>query len=546
MGRICLFAAAILCGASACSNESASAERGTAVIVTGERATSLAPVLPATRRTADQEASDLVFLRLAGLRPDGRTAGDDGFEPQLARSWNRRDSLTLAFELDPRARWHDGTPVTAHDVTFTFALARDSTFSPALSGLLRHVRSVTAETDHRVVIAFDQSYPEQLYDAAFHVQPLPAHLLERMTPEAMRTSAFVQQPVGDGPYRLVRESPELMELAAVDSFFLGRPGIGRVIFRVASDPDARINLLLSGEADALAAVVPPLANESRLTKDSALRLVAVPSASIAYLLFNQRDPADTSRPHPILSDSAVRRAIVRALDRPSMVRAVFGTYARVPYGPVSQQLWIGDGSPPPVTRDLDGARKLLADAGWTDADGDGIVEKHGRPLRLGINVPAPSASRRQMALQVQEQLRQAGIAIDLVVLEGPAHGQRRNQGAFDIDFSGATQDPTPAGLTQSWSCRGGSNVAHYCDPAVDSLVDRAAVATTGAADLWHAALRRIEDDAPAVFMYAPTTVVAISSRFDHVDIRPGSSWITLWRWTVKPGRAIARDRVSGS
>ncbi len=546
MRRMLLTAVVLLAGVAACTPEAPAPAPGTAVLAVGERATSLAPVLPATRRTADQEAADLLFLRLAGLGADHRTTGDDGFEPQLARSWSRRDSVTLAFELDPRARWHDGVPVTAHDVVFTFGLARDSIFAPTLSGLLRHIRSVTAESDHLVVIGFDQPYAEQLYDAVFHVQPLPAHLLEQMSPEAMRTSPFVQAPVGDGPYHIVADNAERMELAATDSFFLGRPGISRVVIRVVPDPDARLNLLLSGELDALGAVIPPLENAARISDAHALRLIQVPSNTVGYLLFNQRDPTNLARPHPILSDSSVRRALVLALDRASMVRAVLGSSAQVPYGPVSKQLWIGNRSPEASGQDLAAARTLLASAGWRDSDGDGTLKKGGRPLRLSLMVPTQSATRRQMALQIQEQLRQVGAAIDLAVIEGSVTGDRRNKGQFDIDFSSATQDPTPAGLTQSWTCRGGSNVAHYCDPAVDSLIERAILTSRGADTLWQSALRRIERDAPAAFMYAPTTVYAVSSRFDHVDIRPESAWITLWRWTVKPGEAIARDRTPGS
>ena len=72
----------------------------------------------------------------------------------LARRWIRRDSVTLAFDLDPRATWHDGVPVTAEDVVFTLARARDPTLSPRVADLLRHVTSVTAEGDRRVVFRF--------------------------------------------------------------------------------------------------------------------------------------------------------------------------------------------------------------------------------------------------------------------------------------------------------------------------------------------------------------------------------------------------------
>ena len=528
-----------------CAPDKSDAAGNTIVIAVGEQSQLPVPVLKATRgRTADDEVADLLFLRLASLKSGGSTSGDSGFEPELARSWTRRDSVTLIFELDPRARWHDGKPVTARDVVFTLGLARDTAISPTLAGLLSRIDSVAADGDERVVVHYREPYAEQLYDAVYQVQPLPAHLLAGMTKDSMLHSAFVEHPVGDGPYRWVRsDGGALIELAADDRFFLGRPAIGRVLFRSASDPDARLNMLLSGEADVLPAVVPPLANADRVTATGTLRLVPVPSTTLVYLLFNTRDPRDTTRPHPILSDVNVRRAITLALDRPSIVRAVLGPYGSVPYGPVSSLLWVSHVTPKAGGQDVAEARRLLASAGWADANGDGILEKRGRPLRLSINVPAPSAARKAMAALVQEQLRQVGVQADLAILDGPVHGERRNAGRFDIDFSGASQDPTPAGLPQSWSCRGGSNVARYCDRAVDSLMTKAIVSLDGSADLWRAAIDRVEQDAPAVFLYSPITVYGVSARLGDVDIRPGAPWSRLWRWTAT--RAATRRDTTG-
>src|SRR5512134_1780884 len=96
---------------------------GTAVIIVGADPNAPVPTVGPGKQNVD--VADILFLRLARMGPDIVTAGDKGFIPELARRWTRRDSLTLAFELDPRARWHDGTPVTARDVVFAFDRARD-------------------------------------------------------------------------------------------------------------------------------------------------------------------------------------------------------------------------------------------------------------------------------------------------------------------------------------------------------------------------------------------------------------------------------------
>ncbi len=510
--------------------------RGSIVIVTGQLGTLPIPTLmegPASS-VSNLELADQLFLRLAGLGPTLLTAGDRDFVPLLARSWSRRDSVTLVFELEPRARWQDGTPVTARDVVFTFERAQSPAIAPRLVDLLRRIKSVKAEGDHRVVFRFSEAYPEQLYDATFHVAPLPAHLLDSIPPEAVARSSFVTQPVGSGPYRLVRSvAGQFIELAANPQFFLGKPKLERVIIRAAADPEARLNMVLSGQADAIDNVVPPLDNIRRISADSTLRLIPVPSPTVGFLLFNQRDPRDSAQSHPVLSDVRVRRAITVGLDRHLMVRAVFGSYGEVPYGPVSPLLWIRHHAPRAARQNLTEARRLLSAAGWRDSDGDGTLDRNGRPLRLSLSLPNTSAIRRQMSLLAQEQLRQVGIILDLQQLEFPLWLERRSTGRFDIDFGATSQDPSPSGLTQGWSCRGGTNIAKYCNPRTDSLLERAAAGRGGKdpAQAWVAVLRQIEADAPAAFLYAPSYVYAVKRRFRNVAISPASSWQQLRLWS---------------
>jgi peptide/nickel transport system substrate-binding protein len=533
--RISLWVCLIIGTAASAAAQSKDDSRSSIVIVTGQQATVPIPTLMegAAASVGNLELADQLFLRLVGLGPTMLTAGDRGFVPLLARSWTRRDSVTLAFDLDPRARWQDGVPVTSRDVVFTFRRAQSPSVAPRLATLLQHIVSVTTEGDRRVVFRFSHAYSEQLYDATFHVAPLPAHLLDSMPPEEVARSSFVTQPIGSGPYRLVRNVPgQFVELKGNENFFLGRPKIGRVIIRVASDPDARLNLLLSGQGDAMDNVIPPLDNLRRIGADSSLRLIPVPSPAIGFLLYNGRDPADSSRPHPILSDVRVRRALTLALDRQALVRAVFGPYGEVPYGPVSPLLWIRHGAPKPQGQNVAESRRLLASAGWADNDHDGTLERGGQPLALRLSLPNTSAVRRQLALLVQEQLRQIGVRIELNQLEFPVWIERRTAGRFDIDFGSTSQDPSPSGLSQGWSCTGGTNVARYCDPRVDSMIERAVLTRDKPAEAWREVLRQIEADAPAIFLYAPSYVYAVKRRFRDVTITPASSWQLLREWSV--------------
>jgi ABC-type transport system substrate-binding protein len=160
------------------------------------------------------------------------------------------------------------------------------------------------------------------------------------------------------------------------------------------------------------------------------------------------------------------------------------------------------------------------------------------------SVTTTSAPRAAMAPQLQEQLRRIGVRLELVRLDGPVWIQRRQRGEFDLDFSAATMDPAPSGVVQSWTCggRGGSNLGQYCDPAVDSALDRAISSARGGEREWRAAYAALQNDAPALFLASPQTAFALHRRFRAVNLRPESLYSDLWRWSVDPGRRLPRDR----
>ena len=517
-------------------------DHGSAVIIVGQEPNTPVPTLLGAK--ANTDVSDLLFWRLARPGPGLLTTDEKSFEPQLARSWTRRDSLTLVFDLDPRAKWHDGVPVTARDVLFSFARMRDSTVDPQRALLLRYLASVTAEGDRRVVLRFKRVYAEQLYDATWHVQLLPAHLVDTIPPERFAASAFVRDPVGSGPYRWVRRDPgRQVELAANKDFFLGAPRLDRVVFLLVRDPEAALNLMLDGTADIYEGV-PPGSGPPRLAANPALRLLTTPSFSVVYLLFNQRAYGNREQPHPILADAAVRRALTMVIDRGPLLQSAYGAYGLPTNAPVAQGHWTYRLVPKGPGNDVAAARALLRKQGWSDSDGDGVLDKGGTPLSLRLNLPSTSAPRVAMAPQIQEQLRRAGVRLELIRLDGPVWVQRRTRGEFDIDFASATMDPSPAGIVQSWSCAGraGSNYGQYCDPAVDSWFEQAISSPRGGERSWRAGYAALQNDAPAAFLATPPVLLVVHRRYRGVSLRPESMYGDLWRWSVDPGRRLARDR----
>ena len=516
-------------------------DTGTITVVIGGEPTR--PVRLLADGKADTDVASMLFLPLAWLGKRLTTADEKSFEPALARQWSRRDPLTLVFDLDPRAKWHDGVRVTARDVVWSLNLARDSAAFPVYALLLREVASVTAETSERVVVKFKRAYPEQLYDAVFHVHPLPAHLLDTIPANRLEESNFAAAPIGSGPYRYgAREPGRQVELLANRDFFLGPVKLTRVVFLIARNAEAQLNLLLDGSADAFESAV--LARQiSPVVGKPNLRIITQPWLSVGYLLFNRKAYGDRSAPHPILADPAVRRAIVQAIDRPTMVRSVFGPYGAPAEGPMGQASWIRRIAPKQPGYDPARARQLLKERGWVDTNGDGVLDKNGIPLSLRLSYPGSNIPRVAMAEPIQEMLRQIGVRIELLRLDGPVWGQRRQRGEFDIDFSQATLDPSPSGLVQSWSCAGigGSNVASICDPDTDQALERAVLAQGETGSRWREVIATIHANGSAAFVFAPTQTMILSTRYRNVVTRPDAAWEFLWRWSVDPSQRIARD-----
>jgi len=538
-GFVLLLSATCLGAASARQRPN---DTGTIVIVVGQEATTPVPTIPATKANGD--VMSLLFLKLARLDGSRGTVEDRGYTPELAARWTRRDSLTIAFDLDPRARWHDGRPVIARDFVQVFDRVRQPGVDPQVRLLTRHIASVTAEGERVVVFRFARTYPEQFYDAIENVVPLPSHLVDTIPADRMAASAYAQAPIGNGPYRWVRREPgRQVELASEPDFFLGRPKLERILLLLARDYEAQINLLLDGTADALENVNPP-ARIARVAARPGYKVVAGPSYGVGYLLFNFKAYGDRTQPHPILGDPAVRRAIATGLDRQMILRSTLGPYGSIPEGPVAQLHWIRDPAWRPAPANPAGAVAMLRRAGWIDSNGDGILDRNGTPLILRLNYPGTNAVRATMAAQVQEQLRHLGVRIELVRLDGPVWLDRRTKGEFDLDFSQAIMTPSPTGLVQSWSCGGmdGSNVGHYCNPRIDSLLGAAAIGRTDPLALYREALTVVRTDAPAVFLFTVSNATAIHTRFQNVQFRPEAWWSLLWKWSVRPGAQIARDR----
>jgi peptide/nickel transport system substrate-binding protein len=507
---------------------------GTVVVAaTGEPASLLPPLVD---QTVGRDISDQIYERLAYLKPGASPIDQASYAPGLAQRWERVDSLTWRFQLRPRARWQDGRPVTADDVVFSFDAFSDSTLDavarPHLAGRVRAV----ADDSATVRVVFSEPSPEQLYDATYYVRILPRHIWDSIPRARWSADTALAHLVGSGPYHISswQRGRFLTLIADTNSVEAGEaPAIRRAVWRFAPDPDATLNLILSHEAD-LMETVGAADRVQRVARDTMFRTVTYPAAVYGFLAFKLADAS--GKPHPVLGNRELRRALTEAVDRPTLARALFGQGTRVPPGPMSQLLWIWDDKTRVVSFDSAKARETVARL------------KRGLPIRgIDILVPATSSTRRQLAVAIQEAWRNAGVTATVTAVDFPVFQERLSKGRFDTYIGAYLDEPSPRGLASQWTRAGWSalNHGHYANPTFDSLLSAASrqADVNESKRLWREALDTINADAPAIFLYALANVAAVHRRLQDVKLDPYSWASGLPDWKIDPAMALARDSV---
>ncbi len=367
---------------------------------------------PLVRSEHEQAIAEVVYDRLADIGPSLDVMDERGFTPRLASAWQwADDSMSIAFTLDARARWHDGAPVVAEDVQRTFALYTDTRVLSGTAPLLSNIDSVSVRDSATAVFWFKRRAPQQLYDAVHHLYIMPAHRLQDADPANLAASPLGRAPVGTGRFRFVQWSADgRIEVMADTANYRGRPSLDRVIYEVVPETGSAIVKLFTGESDFVAPLMAQ--NLEQAASTPSVRVHVYPSLRYQLLTFNLRAPGGTRDPHPILGDVRVRRALAHATNNERIVRAVFDTIGQPALGPVPRRALPAAATIRSLSFDTATARALLDSAGWSTVGADGIRQKNGTRLRIEVLVPGTSENRNRMAVLLQDQWRAVGTIVD--------------------------------------------------------------------------------------------------------------------------------------
>ena len=492
------------------------------------------------------------------------------YEPALAKSWSwNEDGTILSMELRDDIKWQDGEPVTAQDIAFTYGLIEDKTVASPLYAQIEQM------VEGKRPLVIDPTHIEWHFTAAFDhatqlaqtsVATAPWHILKDADRATLRGNPFTTEPVVDGRWKLASwERNQRLVLEPNDAWtgpVEEKPKLKRIIFKVLPEYTTRLVELERGDIDLMQQV--QVSDADRLVAEHPeIRIVRRGWRGMDYVAWNSIDPEDwtarlaalppgtqpeidTAKPHPILGDKAVRRALAKAVDIDKLIgdlltsKASGEVYGRRAVGTISPALCdVHNDEIQPLPYALDQASAELEALGWKDTDGDGVRDKDGRPLRFSLLTSAGNPRRADAAVILQAQLKRAGVQMDIESVETNAFYERLRKKDVEAALAGWAAalfvDPTPlwhSGEEYAF------NFTSYHNPAVDALIDQGmhTAEHDAAIPIWKQVQAEIYEDQPYLFLYWIDELVGVSNRFEGTKIDELSAFRDLHEWWVPADR----------
>ncbi len=365
----------------------------------------------------------LNYDTLVGVGADGLPSKETG----LAEDWHLSEDETVwTFKIREGVKWHDGTPLTARDVAFTFNYIIDNELS--LSVYLKDVEKAVALDDTTLEVTCTHPKANMLLTQVY-IYVLPEHIWSKIPPEKANNSFRNDPPIiGSGPFQTVEFKKDgYVKMVRVPGYWGGEPTLDEVIFQYYTTADTMVQDLKNGVIDG-AQVIPPEQFEL-LESEPHLATIAYPLYYWEYIDINCYDSPD-SLGHPALRDPRFRVALAWAIDREKCADLAWKGLADAPgTGLFPKEGWPESFDPyyepapeEMIGFDLDKARRLLDEAGYSDSDGDGIREYEGEPIKLRLWSRQISPQSQVQGKLIAGWLKDIGLDIQYTAVDEGALG----------------------------------------------------------------------------------------------------------------------------
>jgi len=421
--------------------------------------------------------------------------------PALAERWDIPDRLTYIFHLHHGVKFHDGGPLTARDVKWTFDSMLQGKIRSTKTAAYRFVDRVEARDDYTVV---------------FHLKEPFATLLWNLSDGAMGIVPYgsSRQPIGSGPFRFISAEPDKEVIIERNSDYWGEKArLERVRFMVVPDTTTRALELRKGSADIV---------NNALTSDLVLALEREPNLEVLhgpgtvlnYLAFNLRDP--------ILKDVRVRRAIAFAINRQPMIEYLWRGFAQPAASVLPRQSWAYNAEVPGYDYDPQRARQILDTAGYRAVGG----------VRFHLTMKTSTEeTTRLIAAVLQQQLREVGIALDIRTFEFATFFSDVTSGAYQLyslRWIGGNEDPDifEYAFHSAKFPPHGANRSYYSNSRIDALIDQArSELDQNARKQLYAEIQQIlADELPYVNLWYLDNMLVHSKRVQGLTLNPSGNY----------------------
>lgn len=443
------------------------------------------------------------------------------------------DGLNWHVKLRDGITWHDGTPFTAEDVAFTFRLTVDPDFRSARHAGFDLIDTIEVISPTELRWTMTKSYAPfaSILATTFIV---PRHLLSDNPNQA----PFNNAPVGTGAFKWKeRVAGDHILLEANDDYFGTGPGIEEVVFRYIPDITVLYTQFKTGDIDVIAmqGIMPDHYEEAKGLPDKTV--VLVPSSSVESIAFNMERPQ--------FQDPAVRQALYLALDKSTILDALYYGLPRETESYMPHESPYYNNELPSHQFDLEAAKQLLDESGWAPG-GDGIREKDGVRLSFTNSTTSGNQVREQMQQFVQQSWRELGV--DMQISNRPPAvmwGDYWMQSQFDSVVVGINfltgSDPDVSNYFRSDSIPaqngGGQNTFQYKNDDVDRLLAEGAQEQDPAKrqPIYHQIQAQIRDDLPMLplfqYAYVRGYKTGLEGYAGNINTRITTWNVNQWRWS---------------
>jgi peptide/nickel transport system substrate-binding protein len=452
---------------------------------------------------------------------------DFSLRPSLAQAWSERDDHRVTtFTLRDGATFSSGTKVTAEDVVATVSAVLDPKRpTGAARGELAGLSGCTAKDERTVECTWTTPSP-----SAFRaLVRLPIYSSAQLSGD---WALLAEKPIGSGPY--VVEAWERGTSLTLEKRPGGAAYLQRIVFRFVKDHTVAAAMFEKGEFDLMTSIQPALwrameQDDPKYAWAKTYRRLRTAENSFSYIAWNEAVPA--------FADVRVRKALAHLYDSKLVAKLVdldleLPTSCPFLHGSDSCEPGLG-----PLPFSPSDARALLADAGFTDSDGDGVLDRDGQPLRFTFLLPSTSVRLGKLVPLLQERLRPAGIDMQIEKVDTAtlsARVAKRDFEAVSRVWTEFDREHDVYPYFHSSQIDGGSNFVGFSDARLDHLLEelRGEFDVARRRQLERAVHRRLVETQPYLFMTSRQTLDAAKARVH--GLVPSVVWYDLRTVWVDP------------